>query len=75
MHVIVDNAVYRDGLRVPSDVPVSDIAGMRAQATGQRDFVWVGLFEPTPEEMAEVSSVYGLHHLAVEDALSAHQRP
>lgn len=75
VRVIVDNAVYRDGRRVPCDVPVSDIGGMREQATGERDFVWVGLFEPTPAEMAEVSAVYGLHHLAVEDALSAHQRP
>lgn len=73
--MIVDNAVYRDGRRVACDVPAADIAGMRDVATGERDFVWVGLFEPTPAEMTEVSKVYGLHHLAVEDALSAHQRP
>ena len=39
------------------------------------DFVWVGLHEPDEEELAQVEEVYGLHPLAVEDALTAHQRP
>ena len=39
------------------------------------DFVWVGLFEPTEEEMSKVADTFDLHPLAVEDAVRAHQRP
>jgi magnesium transporter len=38
-------------------------------------FVWLGLFEPEPEELALVQSRFGLHDLAVEDAQSFHLRP
>jgi magnesium transporter len=74
-HVIVDNALYRDGRRVDCGLPVSDLAGVRARADGPHDFVWVGLFEPTEEELDAVAELYDLHPLAVEDALRAHQRP
>ena len=36
---------------------------------------WIGLYRPTEEEMAAVAAEFGLHELAVEDAISAHQRP
>lgn len=39
------------------------------------DFVWIGLFEPSAEEMAEVQQAYNLPHLAVEDALLVRQLP
>jgi magnesium transporter len=73
--VIVDNALYRDGVRVDCGTDASDLAGVRARAVGPEDFVWVGLHEPTSEELAAVADLYDLHPLAVEDALSAHQRP
>ena len=38
-------------------------------------FVWIGLFEPTPSEFFAVRREFGLHDLAVEDAVKAHQRP
>lgn len=38
-------------------------------------FVWLGLFEPGPEELNEVRSSFGLHELAVEDAQTFHLRP
>jgi magnesium transporter len=38
-------------------------------------FVWLGLFEPSPQELDAVSREFGLHPLAVEDAIHAHQRP
>ena len=37
--------------------------------------MWIGLFEPPEEELAEVAKVFDLHPLAVEDAVTAHQRP
>jgi magnesium transporter len=38
-------------------------------------FVWMGLFEPDPAELAEVQARFGLHDLAVEDAQTFHLRP
>jgi magnesium transporter len=37
--------------------------------------VWVDLCGPSVEELHELASELGLHELAVEDALSEHQRP
>ncbi|SFF72938.1 magnesium transporter [Novosphingobium sp. CF614] len=39
------------------------------------DFVWIGLFEPSEAELRTLQENYGLHPLAVEDALKAHQLP
>ena len=47
---------------------------MRARC-GPGDFVWIGLLEPGEAELAEVAEVFDLHPLAVEDAVTAHQRP
>jgi len=44
-------------------------------AQEQGGFVWLGLFEPTEEELTAIGDRYGLHPLAVEDAVYAHQRP
>jgi magnesium transporter len=73
--VIVDNALYRNGERVGLDLDTHDLAGVRTKATDQHDFVWVGLHDPTSEELEAVADIYDLHELAVEDAISAHQRP
>ncbi|MGD9958820.1 magnesium/cobalt transporter CorA [Nocardioides sp.] len=73
--MIIDNAVYRRGVRVPVECDPSDLAAVRAGLTGKDDFVWIGLHQPSAEEMAEVARVFGLHRFAVEDALQAHQRP
>jgi magnesium transporter len=70
--MIVDCAHYKDGLR-RDDGPVS-----LEEAAARRDeggFVWLGLFEPDEAEMDQVRLLFGLHELAVEDALSSHQRP
>ncbi|MFD8391612.1 magnesium and cobalt transport protein CorA [Streptomyces sp. NPDC059680] len=71
---VVDCAVYRDGVRVRSDKPLSPHEAMRLV---RRDggFVWIGLHEPTEAEFAGIASEFGLHPLAVEDAVQAHQRP
>ncbi len=72
--MIVDSAVYRAGTRMPVDVEVADLAAMRARC-GAGEFVWVGMHAPTTEELEEVAGAFALHPLAVEDAVSAHQRP
>jgi magnesium transporter len=38
-------------------------------------YVWVGLHEPAAPEVEWLADVFGLHPLAVEDAIKAHQRP
>ena len=72
--MIVDNALYRKGVRVPVDCEISDLAAVRERC-GPDDFVWVGLHEPDQRELDEVAEIFGLHPLAVEDAVKAHQRP
>jgi magnesium transporter len=72
--VIVDNALYRNGVRVSVDCEISDLAAVRERC-GPDDFVWVGLHEPEQAELDEVAEIFGLHPLAVEDAVKAHQRP
>jgi len=70
--MIVDCAHYKDGLR-RDDGPMS-----LEEAAARRDdggFVWLGLFEPGEAEMDQVRVLFGLHELAVEDALNSHQRP
>ena len=73
--MIVDNALYRGGERVSVNCNRTDLRTVRDAAKDPGDFVWVGLHEPDEDELAQVEEVYGLHPLAVEDALSAHQRP
>jgi magnesium transporter len=73
--VIVDSAVYRQGKRIVDDLPAGELGRVRKLATEPGDFVWVGLHEPSQEELATVEEEFGLHPLAVEDAFNAHQRP
>jgi magnesium transporter len=73
--VIVDSALYRAGVRVPVDSARENLKALRDAVTGDDDFVWVGLHEPSADELEEVSALFELHPLAVEDALHAHQRP
>ena len=73
--MIVDNALYRKGERVDLGLETEDLSGVRDRATEENDFVWVGLHDPDGAELEAVADLYGLHELAVEDAIRAHQRP
>ena len=70
---IVDCAHYRDGVR-QHEGPLS-IESAAEHAKGDGDFVWLGMHEPSAEEMAAAEQQFGLPELAVEDASHAHQRP
>ena len=70
---IVDCAVYRDGCREDGGHSWRDAID-EVERTGQ-GFVWIGLHEPTDEQFAGIAERFGLHPLAVEDAVHAHQRP
>ncbi|MET9790225.1 magnesium/cobalt transporter CorA [Streptomyces canus] len=70
--MIVDCAIYREGHRSEGPEDLSDALDEARSAGG---FVWIGLHEPTEKEFDLVTREFGLHALAVEDALKAHQRP
>lgn len=44
-------------------------------ADDKSDFVWIGLLDPTEDELRTLQKNFHLHPLAVEDALKAHQLP
>ncbi len=72
---VVDCAVYRDGRRLDTeDGPLTPQDAMR-RVRRDGGFVWIGLHEPTEAEFAGIAAEFGLHPLAVEDAVQAHQRP
>jgi magnesium transporter len=71
--MIVDCAHYRDGKRQHEGQLPLEVA--ENCVVGDGDFVWLGLFEPTKEELRDVGGRFGLHELALEDAYVGHQRP
>jgi magnesium transporter len=74
---IVDCAVYLDGQRLPGRLTPGEALDEvhRFSAAGQQAFVWIGLHEPNHAKMQSIADLFGLHPLAVEDAVHAHQRP
>jgi magnesium transporter len=70
--MIVDCAYYRDGHR--QHVGAMSVADA-AEQVRKGGFVWLGLFEPTANELRDASENFGLHELAVEDAQTFHLRP
>ncbi len=71
--MIVDSALYHHGTREVTEESWSHV--LASARTQNGSFMWVGLLDPTPEELDRVKVEFGLHKLAVEDALKAHQRP
>ncbi|MFJ3303727.1 magnesium and cobalt transport protein CorA [Streptomyces sp. NPDC086549] len=70
---IVQAALYRDGVRVSSPAGLTDTyRELREQPSGM---AWIGLARPTEGELLSLAAEFGLHPLAVEDAMEAHQRP
>ncbi|MFD7652569.1 magnesium/cobalt transporter CorA [Actinosynnema sp. NPDC059797] len=70
---VVDCGVYVDGARLPGRwTHAAAVEEVRGRGEG---FVWIGLHEPDAEQIEGVADTFGLHELAVEDAVHAHQRP
>ncbi|MGA1836015.1 magnesium and cobalt transport protein CorA [Herbiconiux sp. 11R-BC] len=68
---IIDNAIYVDGLRTQSPRSLDETYELLRERDGM---AWIGLYRPSPEELRSVADEFGLHPLAVEDALKGHQR-
>jgi magnesium transporter len=68
--MIVNCVAYRHGQRV-GEVALEDISEVLKEPD---TFLWLGLYEPDVTLLRKVQEEFGLHELAVEDALHAHQR-
>lgn len=70
---VVDCGVYVEGERLPGRwTHEAAIAEARSR---ENAFVWIGLHEPDARQIQGIADTFGLHELAVEDAVHAHQRP
>jgi magnesium transporter len=70
--MLIDCAHYRAGSR-QHEGPMS-IAEAGVVAAEQDGFVWLGIHDPTDQEMSEVATHFPVHELAIEDARDIHQR-
>src|SRR5262245_57034120 len=68
---LIHSVAYANGQKV-GDVPLPAITDVLAEPNR---FIWVALHEPDEPLMRQIQEEFGLHDLAVEDALQAHQRP
>jgi len=68
---VVAAYLYRDGYRVRS-VEIDEPVNCRE---AKSEFVWIGIADPTQDEMRSLANCYDLHPLAVEDAITADQLP
>ena len=69
--MLVNCAAYKEGKKL-TDIPKQDISDY-LQKPGY--FVWVALRDTDAAELNEMKEEFGLHELAVEDALLGQQRP
>lgn len=64
--------LYRDGRVVDEGFPVADISDHLADPATT---IWLDLLRPDAKDLAVLGDEFGLHPLAVEDAMDEHQRP
>jgi magnesium transporter len=69
---MVNTRAYRAGKIVKEDFPVAEISNYLAK---DGCTVWADFVSPTVADLADIEEELGLHHLAVEDAVSDFQRP
>ena len=70
---LVDSAVYAAGCRTCSPKSLAEtFASLRDEPGGM---AWIGLYRPDERELSSLAAEFDLHPLAVEDAITAHQRP
>lgn len=68
----VKTRVYCDGRLEASEFALAEVSDHLERPN---TVVWVDLREPSAELLGELAGELGLHELAIEDALSQHQRP
>lgn len=70
-NMVINCMAYRDG-EPEAPVQVADISEVLKE---ENTFIWLGLNQPESTFMQTLQQEFGLHELAIEDALVAHQRP
>lgn len=70
---LVDCAIYAGGRRTHSPADLFEAFGLLQEAPD--GMAWIGLYRPPEEQLIALAGQFGLHELAVEDAIVAHQRP
>lgn len=71
MSTLIRCAVYRNGQKL-ADIEIAEIASYLERPDC---FIWVALHDPAAELLKRFQEIFGLHPLAVEDAMVGHQRP
>ncbi|GAA4988320.1 magnesium/cobalt transporter CorA [Yinghuangia aomiensis] len=70
---LIDSALYVDGQRAASPTTLADTYRDLHERPGA--MAWIGLYRPAAAQLLSAAEEFGLHELAVEDAIVAHQRP
>lgn len=70
--MIIDSAIYVDGKRAAQPRTLEETYKASRKLGG---VAWIGLYQPTKEELRSVAAEFDLHELAIEDAIQTHQRP
>ena len=68
---VVAAYLYRDGKRL-REISIDEKVDC---AEDKSEFVWIGIADPSEEELRRLQQTYNLHPLAVEDAFKADQLP
>jgi magnesium transporter len=68
---VVAAYLYRQGKRV-REISIDEKVDC---PDDKSEFVWIGICDPTDAEMQTLKTQYGLHPLAIEDAVNANQLP
>lgn len=69
--MLINCVAYQEGRKL-GNITIEEISDFVCQP---ECFVWVALQDAEPEELAKMQEEFGLHELAIEDALNGHQRP
>ncbi|WP_017976966.1 magnesium and cobalt transport protein CorA [Actinopolyspora halophila] len=73
---LIHGTVYTDGRRQEDYRTLEEtLSRLRHSESAADSFGWIDLYEPEHSELEELGREFDLHHLALEDAAVAHQRP
>ncbi|TWP45620.1 magnesium and cobalt transport protein CorA [Lentzea tibetensis] len=70
---VINNVVYVDGESIASPATLADTFQLLERQPGS--MAWIGLYRPAEAQLMSAAIQLGLHGLAVEDAITARQRP
>ena len=69
---IIATGLYVDGIKVATPASTAETALALRDTPGA--MAWIGLYQPSRSDLLAVGEEFGLHELAIEDAIQAHQR-